>query len=684
MVQAGAQLTAPLASDNSGGLIALIGPNVINAGTISTSYGQTILAAGLQVGLAAHNTNDPTLRGLDVYVGAVPDQTTSAAQLGLSSQQTAGIATNAGLDTPNIGAAPTDLSNSTTNPNNLNVLGDIEAPYANVTITGSDVEQRGVINSLTSVAYNGRVDLLADYKAISNGLTNNASTSGNAPLFLYQSTGTVALGPGSVIQILPDTNGPTSADRVVGNLLSSPSFVNIQGQTIHLESDAAGDPNTGAIIYAPDAGIMPSLADLNITQPKRVLPEDNNYVTLGAGVSLNAGGWIPSDVSNGIAGATASSIFYNLPPTGSVSPGQFQIALDAGATIDVSGSQGVSASVNENIVPVQLSGAQLANSPLQRGGPFYRQTVDVDIRQTGTYNGQEWAGTPLGDTTGYINLIQRSVGELTTNGGTVAISAGGAVAMQPGSTVNVSGGSIQYTGDVVSTTKVVTDGHILDISQATPDLVYSGIYTGISTTTDAKWGVTQTYASPLFAGGGQYEAGYSQGGGAGSIAITAPAMTLDGNLLGNTAPGLYQRTPLAQINSTTEFGATTILPTMQSILGVPMTGSLSLAFQSDGKLPGSSVSAIDPATPINFYHSSRVAIGPRKIPCPHQPILSFLTRFVKLMLSAPLTWLARMALAISRSSIPLGTSMCSPIWPPRRGVRLISPDKTSPSTARWA
>ncbi len=612
MVQAGASLTAPATSDNVGGLVALVGPNVTNAGTISTAYGQTILAAGLQVGLAAHNTNDPTLRGLDVYVGSVADPSLP--------NQTAGTATNAGLDTPNIGVAPASLNNPTTNPANVNALGDIETPYADATITGSDVEQRGVINSLTSVAYNGRVDLLSDYNAISNGLAYNTSTSGKTPLFIFQTngTGTVALGPGSVTQIQPDMYAQT----VVGNLLSAPSLVNIQGQTIHLESDAAGDPGTGAIIYAPDAGVMPTLQELNVTQPNRILPEDNSDVTLSAGVLLNTGNWITSNVAGGIGNANATSTFFNLPPTGSAGQNQLQVSLDPGATIDVSGSQNVPASVAENIVAVQLSGSQLANSPLQRNGPFYRQTVDVDITQIGNFDGQEWAGTPLGDTTGYINLIQRSVGELTTTGGSVAINAGGAVSMGSNSTINVSGGSINYAGGVVATTRVIADGHIMDISQATPDLIYNGIYTGTSTTTDAKWGVSQTYANPLFVGGGQYEQGYTQGGNAGSVTITAPAMTLDGNFFGNTAPGLNQRTPLSQINSTAEFGATTILRTMESVLGVPTTGSLSLFFQSE-QAAGTTASAIAPANETNLTFepgSSQTTIG--NSPTPSLVVLS--------------------------------------------------------------
>ena len=82
-VQAGATLTSPTSADNVGGRIALFGANVRNDGTISTPDGQTILAAGLQVGLVAHSGNDPSLRGLDVYVGSTSPYGGSATNNGL-------------------------------------------------------------------------------------------------------------------------------------------------------------------------------------------------------------------------------------------------------------------------------------------------------------------------------------------------------------------------------------------------------------------------------------------------------------------------------------------------------------------------------------------------------------------------------------------------------------------------
>jgi filamentous hemagglutinin family protein len=541
-VQPGAILTAVPTPDNTGGLVALIGPNVYNGGKIETPYGQTILAAGLQVGLVAHNSADPTLRGLDAFVGMVSD-----------SNQTAGTVENADY------SDPADPTGQNITPGDM---GDIESRYGDAMMVGANVNQFGIINSATSVSYNGRVDLLADYDAQQIVVP---SSSGPAMTFLSPtSTGPVLLGRGSVTQILPDTSGQT----VTGTQLALPSIVEIEGQSIRLETDATilAPGATAASFLAPGA-TTPTNAYVFGTDanPQSASPE------LYAGVTLNAGTWNSSIVSN-----QGYSSFYNE----NTNTNTYYIELDAGATIDVSGSQAVPASVEEDIVPVQLLSAQLANSPLQRGGSLYRQTADVDIMQTGTYDGQEWAGTPLADTTGFINQIQRTVGELTTNGGTVQINAGDSVIMNPGATVNVSGGWINYAGGVVSTTKVVTaSGQILNISQATPDLLYSGIFTGTDTTTDAKWGVTQTYANAQLGSdmGGQYEPGYVQYGNAGSIAITAPAMALNGNFLGNTGEGQNQRTPLSQISN--EFGPTSILPTMASILAVPTAGTLSLAFE---------------------------------------------------------------------------------------------------------
>jgi filamentous hemagglutinin len=563
-VQPGAQLNANPTADNTGGLVALIGPNVHNGGTIYTPYGQTILAAGYQVGLAAHPSGDPTLRGLDAYVGSVGPQdpnitTAQAAQL--AGQPNGGVAEN---DDPDPTTGATDM-------------GYIQSPYGDAMMVGQTVHQYGIIDSATSVSLNGRIDLTANFDS-------TQVTNGSGDYFNPSQAGSVVLGPGSVTQILPDM----SAQTVPGTQLALPSLVNIMGSYIQLESDGTAD--NAAIILAPGAtasnlsASAPAYAFSAFNSSNAVLPVS---IPLVAGVSLSAGNWIKG------AGNAAGYTFAN--PSGAVGT---SITLDPYTTIDVSGSQNVPASVAEDIVPVQLLGAQLADSPLQRSGGLYRQTVNVDITQTGQFDGQYWAGTPLADTTGFINQIQRTVGELSANGGTVAVTAGNSVTLGTNSTINVSAGSINYAGGIVSTSEVVIGGHIMDISKATPDLPYSAIFTGTTTATDAKWGVTQTYTNAQLGSNrsGQYKPGYIQWGNAGSIVVTAPSMALNGNLFyGNTAEGPYQRTPLSQIVN--EFGPTSILPTMASILAVPTAGALTLNFEdiTSSATYGTSETAVAPS-----------------------------------------------------------------------------------------
>jgi hypothetical protein len=516
-VQAGAVLSAPTTADHVGGMIALIGPNVNNAGTISTPDGQTILAAGQQVGFAAHPSNDPSLRGLDVYVGAVDGNS--------------GTATNDGL---------------------------IYAPRADVTITGKTVNQLGMIDSSTSVSLNGRIDLLADY----NSVVVDDPSVGN--IFSATATGAVTLGAGSVTQILPELS---SADTVTGTQLALSSLINIQGKSIYLGSNS--------ILLAPSAALPADSSEPALGM---------NGLVLSAGVTLNAGNWVQTSANTPYVFASTSG----------------QVYLDSGALIDVAGSTNVMASVTQNIVAVQLEGTELADSPLERG--LSGLTVQVDIGQTGVYDGTAWIGTPLADVSGYANLIQYSVGELTTSGGSVQLNAGNSVVMQTGATINVSGRWTNYQGGGVKTSALLSGGHIYNISDATPNLIYN--LPGF-TAAQVKWGATESYTNPLQPDA-YYEQGYIQGGNGGSIAITAPSMVLSGNLIGNTVAGAKQQASAGQIATT--FAGTTFLPVAQSTQGVPNSSTLSLVFQGQDPTGGSD--ELYSPTPPNIAFQSGGSLKP--------------------------------------------------------------------------
>lgn len=447
-VQAGAQLSSPTTAEHVGGRIALVGPNVTNNGSISTPDGQSILAAGLQVGFAAHSSSDPSLRGLDVYVGGAGTY--------------AGTATNSGR---------------------------IDIPRGDAMITGKTVQQNGVITSTTSVALNGRIDLIAAYDASSNTAYDTVLYP-NSPPYLYQSSGTVSVGGGAVMQILPESS---TADMVVGTELALVSQINVRGQAVCF--------GAGSSTLAPNAKM-----------------------------TVDAGVW---DFVNSL---TPFSTFVH-------SGGQ--IYIDNGAVIDVAGSSDVSVPVSQYILTVQLRSNELADSPLQRNGTLRNQTVTVDLRETGVYNGKVWYGTPLADLAGYVGIIQRSAAELTVAGGSITLNAGGSVVVRETATLDVSGGWVNYQSGEVKTTQLISDGQIINIADATPDKVYTGIYTGETTTTQSAWGSSSTSTSQ-FGQTAYQDPGGIQGANAGRLEIAAAAMALDGTLNGTSVTGSRQREALPE------------------------------------------------------------------------------------------------------------------------------------------
>jgi filamentous hemagglutinin family protein len=459
VVKAGAQIHSTQSGDGDGGRVMLAGPNVRNEGAISTPGGQTILAAGNQVAVAAHASNDPSLRGLDVWVGKV--------------------ATDAGTST-----------NS----------GSISAPVGNVTMAGRNVEQLGVINSLTTVSLNGRVDLKASYGAVANPNFDNSGTqgSGRAP-FLNQFTGTVTFGNGSATQVLPDY---ASSKSVPGTALPQNSQVNVEGLAIHVGQNAT--------ILAPSG---------NVSMRAGVWPYTDAD---GNGTTLNTDGSEESGLASYFSSTGQRFLF-----TGG------QVYLDTGSLINVAGSTEVFVPLSQSILSVEFRGSEFADSPLQRTSSIRGAEITLDVRRSGVTDWRYWVGTPLGDATGLVGIIERNVAQLTVNGGTVDIQSGGSAVVRSGATIDVSGGYYRYEGGMVQTTRLLRGNNLIEIHNALPSQTYDGIYTGTFPVEHSRWGVTRTFATPWMTGR-HYQAAYTGGGNGGTLNLTAASMAADGTLLGLT------------------------------------------------------------------------------------------------------------------------------------------------------
>ena len=473
-VEAGAVLTSPAGSGGNGGRITLVGTNVTNAGTIAAESGQTILAAGLQVAVAAHDGSDPSLRGLDVWVGAVSDP----ARMVLG--EYAGTVNQTGL---------------------------IEALTGSASISGRAINQLGVINSSTSVNLNGRIDLKASYGAVANPNFDSTTEPGaGGPMFFNQFTGVVTVGSNSVSQILPDYASSAAAP---GTVLPERSQVNMEGLAIHFDKNS--------VLFAPNAAVSIRAG---------VWPYKD---TGGNRTIFDASGNVEAGLTNYYTGTTQKFVLDG-----------GQIYVDEAAAISVAGSADVFVPLAQNILTVKLLGSELANSPLQRSSDLRGVSLTVDIRDTGTYNGQFWMGTPLGDVTGLAGLIERNAAQLTAVGGDLILQAGGAIVLRNGSVLDVSGGFYRYEGGLVQTSQLLSNGRLVAIRDATPDQVYDGVYTASSVFAAQKWGVVNTYSTSLQAG--NYQESYVAGARGGSLSLSAPSMALDGELRGSTVDGPRQRT----------------------------------------------------------------------------------------------------------------------------------------------
>lgn len=207
-IESGAQLNA-----KERGSIFILAPDIQNNGIIRTPEGQTILAAGKKVYLAASQSAD--LRGLLVEVSS------------------GGTATN---------------------------LGQIIASRGNVTLVGLAVNQNNRVSASTTTSANGSIRLVARELDESIGGSGNFYNE-NTNSFSTNSTGQVTLGNNSVTQILTELN---AKDTAIDDQVQFKSRVELMGKKIHLKKNSKIIAKGGEVdIAAVENPSMTTPADIN-------------------------------------------------------------------------------------------------------------------------------------------------------------------------------------------------------------------------------------------------------------------------------------------------------------------------------------------------------------------------------------------------------------------------------------
>ncbi|HUI61657.1 MAG TPA: filamentous hemagglutinin N-terminal domain-containing protein, partial [Steroidobacteraceae bacterium] len=372
--------------------------------------------------------------------------------------------------------------------------GEISAPRGNVTLAGLAVNQEGIVSATSSVNANGSIYLVA-------GDTSQPSPDGSSPGFY--------------------NNAVTGYDVASGKSAES------RGQML---------PNYGGTLTLAAGSVTQITADATdtatITDSQSFYSSQVNLVGKNINLVGNATVRAPGATVNAVAAANPFNYAQRqLTHQLSAQPDGSRIYLDSRSVIDVSGLTDVEIAATRNLIPIRLGANELADDPLQRDGFLHGQTVTVDVTRGSTLLNAATLAS-------YRNTIGRGIQEKLTAAGTIQLGSSGDVITRAGSIQNVSGGSIAYQSAMgQATSKLVgADGKVYDVTTAPTDIQYVGFADRYSYT-DPRWGTvtaSNQSANTLIPG-------YLQGANAGELIVQAPQIYLRGTMLGQTTPGIYQR-----------------------------------------------------------------------------------------------------------------------------------------------
>lgn len=378
---------------------------------------------------------------------------------------------------------------------NVENLGAISANHGNVTLMGYAVNQKGTVSATTTTNLNGTIRLLAREggSAVKVGdVTKLQSTNTTRTVDKGDGLGLsakVTLGTGSTTEILPEV------------------------EYIEEEQTLASGETVKVLVE-------------KTAIDKQAQPQSRVEIMANT-VHLQAGSKIVAPSGKVTVTATANPL---KPLEKNIDKNSSRILIDSGAKIDVSGTDNVVKTMESNILEVELRNFELKDAPLQKTGLLKGKTVLVDARE----------GTPLTDIQPLVDGIKRNIDERLVKGGEISLQSEGDVIVENGAVLDFSGGEVTYLDGIITTTKLVTNGRLIDISQADPIFTYTGIY-GEIVKNYAKWGVTKTWKIDGPFALGRFEQGYVEGYDAGKLVISGHNVILDGELLGNATNGRRQR-----------------------------------------------------------------------------------------------------------------------------------------------
>jgi filamentous hemagglutinin family protein len=258
------------------------------------------------------------------------------------------------------------------------------------------------------------------------------------------------------------------------------------------------------------------------------------------------------DFSPGIValGGISTTPVARIDHEGSITAHSGNVSMDAGeraflganSSIDVSGLV-IERPMSDQFIDAQLNSLYLRDDYGQKSSSLLLgSTITVDVLK----------GSSIGNLSSYYLGMYKNARDLSTVGGTVTIGSPNAtplndIIISRGATIDISGGSVTYSGGAPASTKVIgADGRVYDISNAPQWMTYTGIL-GSTVKKYGKFG-SETLQGISF-GGHMLSLNSSKladrvvGGDAGSLTLGSRVIEgLDDgfNLRASVTTGLYQ------------------------------------------------------------------------------------------------------------------------------------------------
>lgn len=476
-----------------GGSVMLFAPKVLNQGSIETSEGQVVMAAGGKVYLSF--TPDPNegtdTSGFKSYAADSPYRSLAGVLVEVD-PHVYQVPVVDGDGNPVLDAADKQVTETKEKTGQVvnDTMGRILAQRGNVTMASFLVNQKGRITATTSAYQKGSIRLLARDSGVDKYVEKTYYEDGKAAEVMVLSatrTGALEFGVNSVTEILPEGEAGQALARQ------------------HLAAPQTGEPAAGTGESGYLDSVLSALADQGQTLTDEQTFSPPTLEAVGKQVSVLDGARIVAPGGHiRLRAQNSTAAFIN------------RLYLGENTLIDASGLKGVDVSLERNFVEVLLTLNDLRDDALNKDGFLYRKKVWFDIR--------DLPDTRVADLSGYPKQVPRSIAEKLAAAGSVVLQSNGDIVQRAGSLVDVSGGSLSYASGAHKESWLVSAaGKIYAIGSAPADTVFTG-----------------------FLGGGNYretrEQGYTEGKAAGKLTINASSgLALDGSLAGGAVYGEKQR-----------------------------------------------------------------------------------------------------------------------------------------------